>query len=237
MRPARLVVFAKQPVPGRVKTRMSPPLSDAEAAELYERLLDDVLAVSAVAVERFDLEGVLAVDPPGSVGEMARWAPPGFRCVAQRGAGLAARMTWALAEAGAADAWPTLLRGSDSPVLSPEAIGSALDALHEVDVVVIPDLDGGYSLVGTRRPAPGLFAHPMSTGRVAEDTLAAAARLGLSARSLPASFDLDTVADLRWLAEARRRGAGHLCRKTLAYLDERDLWRHLRRPAQAEGSD
>lgn len=236
MRRGRLVVFAKQPVPGRVKTRMSPPLSDEDAAELYARMLDDVLAASAVAVERFGLEGVLAVDPPGAVDALARRAPPAFRCVAQRGAGLAARMTRALSEAGAADAWPALLRGSDSPALAPEAIGAALDALREVDLVLIPDLDGGYSLVGVRRPAQGLFAHAMSTGRVAEDTLAAAARAGLSARSLAASFDLDTVADLRWLAEARLRGAGHLCRRTLAFLDERDLWRHVSPPAQPAGS-
>jgi rSAM/selenodomain-associated transferase 1 len=234
--PGLLVVFAKQPLVGAVKTRMTPPLSAAEAAELYGRMLDDVLEVSAAAAREVGLEPVLAVHPPRAVGVLARRAPSPFRAVAQRGLGLAERMTWAVGEAGAAGSWPVLLRGSDSPMLSPRVVADATAALREVDVAIVPDRDGGYSLIGLRRPAPGLFDHPMSTRTVADDTRVSAERLGLRTRLLDACFDLDTVRDLRWLAEARAGAAAALCSRTLAYLDERDLWQHLESPAHDGGS-
>jgi hypothetical protein len=236
VRAGRLVVFAKQPRAGAVKTRMVPPLSPAEALELYARMLDDVLALSALAARALGLEAVLAVHPPGGVQEMARRAPIPFRVVAQRGRDLAERMAWAVAEAGAAARWPVLLRGSDSPMLPLEAIAEALEALREVDLAIVPDRDGGYSLIGLRRPAPRLFEHPMSTPSVAEDTRAQARHLGLTVRALAPHFDVDTVEDLRRLAEARSRG-GALCPRTLAYLDQAGLWQHLRRAAHALGSD
>ena len=72
-------------------------------------------------------------------------------------------MTWAVREAAAAGAQRILLRGSDSPTLDAEVVREALAALREFDLVLRPDYDGGYSLVGLRRPAAGLFDHPMST--------------------------------------------------------------------------
>lgn len=235
MRRGRLVVFAKQPVEGAVKTRMAPPLELVDATELYRHMLDDVLAVSAAAARWLGLEALVAVHPPQAVREVARQTPAPLACVAQRGRDLASRMAWAVAEAGAAAAWPVLLRGSDSPGLAPEAIAEALRSLRDADVVIVPDLDGGYSLVGLRRPAPGLFDHPMSTASVAEDTRAAAIRLGRSVQVLAPCFDLDCAADLRWLAEARDRVAA-LCPRTLAFLDERNLWRHARSAAQPASS-
>jgi glycosyltransferase A (GT-A) superfamily protein (DUF2064 family) len=90
--------------------------------------------------------------------------------------------------------------------------------------VICPDRDGGYNLVGLARPAPGLFAHPMSTASVLADTLARARAGGLTHTALPAGFDLDTAADLALLAEARRRGAAGACPRTLAFLDRHALW-------------
>jgi hypothetical protein len=231
----RLVVFARQPVEGAVKTRLTPPLDPAEATELYRAMLEDVLAVSAAAAQRLGLEAVLAVHPPRAGAELVRRAPGSFRAVAQRGPELAARMTWAVGEAGAAGAWPLLLRGSDSPALSPEAIADALAALDAADVVIVPDLDGGYSLVGLRRFLPNPFEHPMSTRSVAEETRAAAERNGRSVRVLAPSFDIDTAADLALLAAARAEGAERLCPRTLAYLDEHALWRHAGAAAQRAG--
>lgn len=231
----RVVVFARQPVEGAVKTRLTPPLEPAEACELYRAMLEDVLAVTAAAALRLDLDAVLAVHPPAAVQELVRRAPLAFSAVPQRGRDLAARMAWAVGEAGAAGAWPVLLRGSDSPTLAPERIEEALVALGAADVVIAPDPDGGYSLVGVRRPVPALFEHPMSTGRVAEDTRAAAERSGCSVRLLAPTFDIDTSADLARLAAARAEGAAPLCPRTLAYLDERRLWRHAGPGAQRAG--
>jgi len=221
-----VLVFAKAPRPGRVKTRMVPPLTPSQAAELYAKLLADVLSTTAEFARELGLRPVVAVDPAEACHEVAQSAPSEFCAVAQRGADLSQRMTWAVREAAATGAGRVLLRGSDSPVLGGDVLRDALEALEASDLAICPDRDGGYSLVGLRRPVPGLFEHPMSTSSVLEQTLEGAARLGLSARVLAPSFDLDRIEDLRWLAQARADGSGHLCGNTLAYLDENDLWRY-----------
>lgn len=222
-----VLVFAKAPRPGRVKTRMVPPLTPSQAAELYAKLLADVLSTTAEFARELGLRPVVAVNPPEACREIAQSAPSSFCAVAQRGADLSQRMTWAVREAAATGAARVLLRGSDSPVLSGEMLRDTLEALEGSDLVVCPDRDGGYSLIGLRQPVPGLFEHPMSTSSVLEQTLANAARLGLSARVLAPSFDLDRIEDLRCLAQARADGNGHLCGNTLAYLDANALWRYV----------
>ncbi len=226
-RPGALVVFAKAPRPGEVKTRMSPPLDPEAAADLYRCMLEDVLELTARVAPELGLEPVLAVHPATAGGELARLAPAGFRVLAQRGPDLGRRMEWAVAEAAAGGARAICLRGSDSPGLGAAALRSALQALEDADLALSPDPDGGYNLVALRRPVPGLFDHPMSTGSVLEETLANARRGGLAARVLAPSFDLDTAADLSLLAEARRSDPGPPCPRTLAWLDRHNLWEHV----------
>jgi hypothetical protein len=220
-----LIVLAKAPRAGDVKTRLCPPLTPAEAAELYGRLLSDVLAASAEIAHELGLVPIVAVHPAQACGEIARGAPMRFRAVPQRGADLGQRMQWAVREACAAGAPRVLLRGSDSPLIDSEVVSAALAALDAADLVLRPDRDGGYGLVGLKRPAPGLFEHPMSTATVLADTLANAARLGLGTRLLEPGFDVDTLADLRRLEALRSPRLTHLCPATLAYLDEHELWR------------
>jgi len=227
-----ILVFAKAPRPGLVKTRMTPPFSPSEAAEFYACLLDDVLEATAESARRLGLDAVVAVHPAEACAEIARRAPPTFRVVAQCGQDLAQRMRWAVSEAAAGGFSPVLLRGSDSPTLGEGTIEEALATLKGADVVISPDLDGGYNLIGLRTPAPALFDHPMSTGSVVADTLASASRLGLRARVLAGGFDRDTAADLRWLAEARRSGPPP-CPRTLSFLDEHALWRHVAFPPRS----
>lgn len=222
---AVLVVFAKVPRPGEVKTRMCPPLSHLEAAELYASMLADVLETSARAAHRLGIDAVLALHPAALGRELAQEVPTPFRVVPQRGPHLSARMSWAVREAAAGGASRVLVRGSDSPALGVREIAAALDALERCDVVLRPDLDGGYNLVGLRRPSVAIFAHAMSTGHVLADTLSRARGLGLAVDVAAPGFDLDTIADLRWLARERTRAA-RLCPRTLAYLDRRGLWRH-----------
>ena len=223
-----LVVFAKAPRAGHVKTRMVPPLTPGQAADFYARLLEDVLGATARFAGDLDLEPVVSVSSARACAKLARIAPTPFRVIAQRGANLSQRMTWATREAAASGATRMLLRGSDSPALEFEMVARALEALETADFVVCPDLDGGYSLVGLRRPELGLFDHPMSTRTVLEDTLARAAELGLRTRVLDPSFDIDTIEDLQALADAcTRPEIADLCEHTLEYIDEHDLWRHL----------
>lgn len=222
-----LLVFAKEPLPGRVKTRMCPPWTPAQAAGFYEALLDDVLAASAAACAGLGLASYLLVAPAAAVARMAARAAAGFTVLAQRGPDLAARMEGASAEVHARGHAPLLLRGSDSPTLGEEALRQALDALDSgADVALAPDQGGGYVLVGLRRPAPGLFAHPMSTTRVLDDTLACARRLGLRAELLAPGFDVDTATDLPLLARARREDPELPCPRALRYLDRHALWPH-----------
>lgn len=221
--PAVLIVFAKVPRPGEVKTRMCPPLSLVEASELYASMLADVLETSARAARRLGLDPVLALHPAEQGRELALGVPTPFRVVPQRGPHLSARMSWALREAAAGGASRILLRGSDSPALDEEAIAAALDALARCDVVLRPDLDGGYNLVGLRLATSAIFDHPMSTGHVLEDTLERARGLGLATEVAAPGFDLDTIEDLRWLARERDR-ASRSCARTLEFIDRHGLW-------------
>jgi hypothetical protein len=223
-RRAAFVVFAKAPRPGAVKTRMSPGLDPAEAAELYRCMLEDVLAATAAAARGAGAEPVLAVHPADALRELAALAPAAFRVVAQRGPDLGRRMEWAVAESAAGGARAVVLRGSDSPAVGAPVLEAALAALDEADLALSPDPDGGYNLVALRRPAPGLFDHPMSTASVLDDTRRRARGLGLRVRSLAPSFDLDTLADLALLQRARRVDPGLPCPRTLAWLDRRGAW-------------
>jgi rSAM/selenodomain-associated transferase 1 len=219
-----LLVFAKEPRPGAVKTRLCPPFTPEQAASFYACLLADVLEASAAAAAELGLAPILCVTPEEACERVARGAPPAFRTLPQRGEGLGARMERALADAAAGGAAPLLLRGSDSPILGAETLAAALEALGRADLALSPDLDGGYNLVALRHPAPGLFDHPMSTATVLEDTLASARRLGLRAERLAPGFDIDTAADLEHLARARREGRAAGCPRTLAFLDRSGLW-------------
>jgi len=222
-----VVVFAREPRPGRVKTRLTPPLRSEEAAALYRCMLDDVLATTAGAGARLGFELWLAVHPPEAAAAMAPLAPPGFRVVGQRGADLAARMHRAAAEASAAGASPILIRGSDSPALPASEIEAAAAALDAHDVVVSPDRDGGYNLVGLHRHVPGLFDHIMSAPTTLAGLEERAAERGLRLGRLAGCFDLDTADDLRLLARVRARGDTLPCDRTLAWLDGSGLWHHI----------
>jgi rSAM/selenodomain-associated transferase 1 len=216
-----LVVLAKHPEPGRVKTRLCPPLSPEEAAALQSAMLDDVLEASWRHATALGLEPVLAIDPPEAVTRYRARLPEGFRVCAQQGSSLAARMQRVLDDELARGRGPVLLRGSDSPAMDQETLVEALAALERVDLVVSPDPDGGYNLIGLRRAAPGLLGHPMSTDSVMQDTLLSAHRLGLSSEQVSAGFDIDTAADLERLDRAVPPDSAGLYPRTMGWLAER----------------
>lgn len=211
-----LIVFAKAPRPGRVKTRFAPPLSLEQAAGLYEAMLADVLETSAREARAFDLEAVLAFHPPDAFAEFAQHAPPSFRLQIQRGLGLSQRMANAFAEAAAGGAPLALLRGSDSPALGKAHIGSMLEALESGDdLVLTPDLGGGYVMIGQRIPTPEVFEVPMSNAEVLGRTLALAGGLGLACSTTQVTFDLDTVSDLRAFDRLSDTELSDLCPRTV----------------------
>ncbi len=217
-----LVVFAKRPEAGLVKTRLCPPFTPEQAAAFYARLLADVLDASVSAAEALGLTLRLAIHPASGVEDPGVEVPARVQRVAQVGADLSERMEAAMQAAGQEGYGPILIRGSDSPALGQVPLARALAALEQVDVVVCPDVDGGYNLVGARRAVAGLFDHEMSTADVLRQTVERARGLGLQVALLPRGFDIDTAADLRLLRDSPE--AMRTCSRTCAYLDEHGLW-------------
>lgn len=176
-----LLVIAKQPLPGRVKTRLVPPCTYEQAAALAEAALTDTLhaALAAPAARR-----ILVLD-----GKPGPWLPPGFDIVPQCPGTLDER----LAAAFAAVPGPALLIGMDTPQVTPELL--TVD-WRSADAFFGPALDGGFWALGLREPDPALLRGvPMSvphTGAVQRDRLVAA---GLRIADLPPLQDVDTGAD------------------------------------------
>jgi uncharacterized protein len=182
-----LLVIAKAPVPGRVKTRLCPPCTPAEAAALAAAALADALAAGARA--RRAERRVLVLD-----GEPGPWLPAGFDVVPQRGDGLAARLAAAFADAGG----PAFLVGMDTPQVTPALLDAGLAALDRADAVLGPAPDGGYWGIGLRRPDPAVFRDvPMSVPATAAVQRARLAELNLRTAVLPPLRDVDTIADAR----------------------------------------
>lgn len=221
---ATLVVFAKDPEPGRVKTRMTPAITPSMAASFYREMLADVLDESARACEELLLTGVLTVSPASATSRLAKIAPHTFSVVAQSGEDLGARMAHEVRRAFATGTTRVILRGSDNPALGSDELGALYTALDTHDIVASPDPDGGYGAIGLRLAAGEIFDHAMSTEEVLRDTLARAGKLGLSTHTTSGSFDLDTPGDLARLHAVRETLPLSRCPRTLAFADQHHLW-------------
>ena len=211
---AALIVFAKPPVPGRVKTRLTPPLSPEDAARLYGAFLQD-------ALDQYQGLGVtlrlyLALDepPPGMGIAIQRedifpqWTGNVFR---QRGEGLGERMKQAFGETFAAGRRRVILIGTDHPTLPSVYIKEGLAFLEAQRAVVLgPTGDGGFYLIGMNESFPQIFeGMTYSHGAVFEQTTARVASCGASLQTLPEWYDVDTFDDLkRLVADMRRESAG-----------------------------
>jgi hypothetical protein len=187
----RLEVFARSPLPGRVKSRLSPALPARLAAALYSGLLADTFLAAAGA--RVDERWACWADEPAP-------APGGFRSRAQRGGDLGERLRNAFEELLPLEADRALILGSDTPSLTPAHLEEAFVALESHDVVLGPTTDGGYWCVGLGRPVPALFRDiPWSTREVLTRTLVRAHGEGLRVATVATLPDLDTPHDLALL--------------------------------------
>lgn len=188
-----LLVIAKEPAPGRAKTRLQPALGEAGAARAAAAALADTLA--AVAAAGPDAaRRVVALD-----GEPGGWLPDGFEVIPQRGSGLGERLGAAFEDVGG----PAFLVGMDTPQLSPATIEDACRALCEpgTDAVIGLAGDGGWWGLGLRSPDPGVFEGvPMSDERTGELQLESLRRHGLSYTELGRMRDVDTIEDARAVA-------------------------------------
>ncbi len=199
---AQLIVLAKAPVPGRVKTRLTPPFTPQEAALLAEAALADTLEAGARA--SFARHTLAIDDPRAAPGALRAELPARFEVSPQRGKGLDERIAAAFDDAYAEIALPVVLIGMDTPQVTPGLLETVahLLAAGDTDAVFGPAEDGGFWLLGLRRPDPGLILGvPMSadhTGRVQLERLRDA---GLRVRQVPELLDVDTAADAERVAQ------------------------------------
>jgi rSAM/selenodomain-associated transferase 1 len=187
-----LLVIAKEPLPGRVKTRLCPPCTPAQAAWLALAALEDTLAACDAAAGGG--RRLLVLD-----GRPGAWVPAGWDVVPQRGGDLTERLAAAFGAVGG----PALLVGMDTPQIAPAVLEDGLAALDGAEAVFGPAEDGGYWAIGLSRPDPAVFARvPMSrpfTGAIQRARLAA---LGLHTVDLPPLRDVDDIAAARAVAAA-----------------------------------
>lgn len=190
-----LIIFAKQPLPGRVKTRLSPPLSSESAAELYACMLRDTVARAG------ELAGVrLCIyyqDDAGAGDYFARIAPT-VDARPQRGTDLGERMAGAFADLFREGHDRVAIIGSDSPDIPLDYIRQSFDLLGEgTDAVFGPCEDGGYYLLAMGKLWHELFRElPWSRPELLRDSLERAGKAGITTALLPPWYDMDTVADL-----------------------------------------
>jgi glycosyltransferase A (GT-A) superfamily protein (DUF2064 family) len=191
----QVVVIAKQPVPGRVKTRLTPPFSPAQAAALAEASLTDTLAaVAGTSVVR----RVLALQ-----GRPGPWLPPGFDVISQRGRGLDERISWARTDARVTLPVPVVLIGMDTPQVTPGLLAAAAEPLvdRSADATFGLAEDGGFWLLGLREVDPDLILGvPMSRPDTGARQLARLEQAGLRIRMLPQLTDVDTVREAERVA-------------------------------------
>ena len=189
-----LLVVAKRPAPGRTKTRLSPPLSPAQAATLYECFLRDTLDIVR------KVPGVLSVIAylPESDQEYFQALAPDFETIYQQGQSLGARLDYCLTSYLSQGFRSAVIMSSDAPTLPSEYLVDSFRLLEEgADVVIGPCDDGGYYLIGLKRPAPRLLREVrMSTSHVTADTLALAREEGLEVALLPTWYDVDDAQSL-----------------------------------------
>jgi uncharacterized protein len=203
----RLILFSRYPVSGCAKTRLIPCLGDEQAAVLQREMSAHTVrtarclsAMTGTRIEvRFD---------GATRSQMRKWLGKGLAYGAQGEGDLGQRLERAFREAFAGGAGRVVVIGCDSPDLDARGLVEAFAALDEADLVMGPARDGGYYLIGLRRPAPELCRNiDWGTDQVRAQTLRAASRLGLRHSLLPELDDVDRPEDLPVWEEARRRAS------------------------------
>jgi len=211
-----LVIMAKAPRPGAVKTRLASSFSPAAVTAFYCCLLDDTLALA----QSLGNVEVAIMCPDSDVNELAQLAGKEVSVVAQKGEGLAAGLTSVFAHFVEDHQRRTIAFNSDSPHLPRSVLEDAFETLAAHDVVVGPTHDGGYYLVGAKASHPTLFAGDgMGTSSALERLLSRARALELSVGFAEPFYDVDVADDLARLA-AELRVAPERAPRTAAWLKE-----------------
>lgn len=214
-----LVIMAKAPRPGAVKTRLAPSLSTDAVTGFYCCLLQDTLALARSLNE----VEVAIMCPDSDVNELAQLAGTDVNVLAQKGKGLAAGLTSVFALFANHHHRHIIAFNSDSPHLPPSVLEEAFETLAAHDVVVGPTHDGGYYLIGAKASYPALFTSDgMGTSSALERLLSRARALELSVGFARPFYDIDIAEDLTRLAKELRLDPAKAPR-TAGWLKEWEL--------------
>jgi hypothetical protein len=220
MAPTAVVIMAKAPYPGQVKTRLCPPLTPWQAAALSRAFLSDKIAqVRTLTAAR----PAIAYTPASGEGFFADLAPD-FTLIVQQGTDLGERLIRSLEYFLHLGCAGVMAIDSDTPTLPTHCLQQAIELLTrpDVDVVIGPSDDGGYYLIGIRAMHQALFVDmPWSTAAVLPETVRRTETLGLRVAWLPAWFDVDTPEDLTRLRTSLSTTAGAEPRHTRRFFLER----------------
>ena len=188
-----LILFVRYPEAGRVKTRLAKSVGPEEARRLYQNLTEaNLKVIHPLARQGVDL--VIAFDPPEQEEAVKNWLRGPYHYLNQGEGGLGERITQGFERVFLGGAKKAIVLGSDTLDLRIEIVKQAYQALESSDLVLGPAKDGGYYLIGLRRPQPRLFQNiPWSTPHVLASTQLRAEQLGLSYSLLEELEDLDEV--------------------------------------------
>jgi rSAM/selenodomain-associated transferase 1 len=196
----QVLVMAKSPRPGHVKTRLCPPLSHATAAAVARAALMDTL------------DSVVAARPSRATvvldGEVGSWLRPGVHVIPQRSGPFTDRLEGAIEDAFAAFPTPILLVGMDTPQMTPDHLTTAAETLltGDTDSILGRADDGGFWIIGVRQPVAGLCnSVPMSTATTGTHQLAQLSALGLRCSEVNCLRDVDVMEDALAVAAAAPR--------------------------------
>jgi rSAM/selenodomain-associated transferase 1 len=198
-----LAVMTKAPRAGQVKTRLVPPLTPGEAAQLNVCFLRDTAAAIAKACGT-TARGVGVYTPVGAEGAYIDILPSDFELLPQRGDGFGERLAFATADLFQCGFGSVCLIDSDSPTVSADVYADAVEILSKAGdrVVLGPSDDGGYYLIGLKQTRRELFERiDWSTERVLDQTKTRARELNLDVSLLPTGYDVDDAATLRRLCD------------------------------------
>lgn len=217
-----LVVMAKAPQAGEVKTRLIGAMTAEEARDLYVAFLTDTFSLmEEIMEEREELSLILCYTPEGEEEAFEDVEREGSLMIPQRGAELGERLRNCFADVFGMGHESVVVIGADTPNLPGELLFDAFDVLEEEDGVILgPSTDGGYYLIGMRREHPALFSRiPWSTDAVFAATEARAAEAGIHLIVMPEWYDIDTPEELA-LLEQDLKETRESARATRRYLKE-----------------
>jgi rSAM/selenodomain-associated transferase 1 len=211
-----LIIMAKAPRSGHVKTRLTASLPAEAVVDLYRCMIEDTLDLARSIAP----DALAIVCPTSDVADVASWLPT-IEIVGQQGEGLAAGLLSAFRIFIERGYRRVVAIDGDSPQLPPETLDKAFELLDGTDVVVGPTDDGGYYLVGSKTVQPELFdTHRMGTGSALDSLISGAQGLGLRVALTETGYDVDEAEDLARLARELRLFP-HRAERTAAWLARR----------------